>query len=131
MVGGLHGTGMTPIQLAAWAAHASQAGYLRKLKAMRRMVADLDPVTTYVSFSAGKDSSVIAHACHTAHPGMPILMIDPGCPTHWLEHERERWLSYATAHGWNLTLYAWDKWGGDSRADDSEQQYRDKIHRYM
>jgi 3'-phosphoadenosine 5'-phosphosulfate sulfotransferase (PAPS reductase)/FAD synthetase len=122
---------MTPMQLAAWTAHASQSGYRRKLDAMRRRVADLDPATTYVSFSAGKDSSVIAHACHAAHPGIPILMIDPGCPTHWLERERDRWLSYAAAQGWNLALYAWDKWGGGGRTGDTEQQYRDKIHRDM
>lgn len=130
VVGGLHGAGMTPMQLAGWTAHALQSSYRHKLDAMRQMVADLDPATTYVSFSAGKDSSVIAHACHATHPGIPILMIDPGCPTHWLERERERWQSYAATHNWNLTLYAWDKWE-KPQEDDSEQQYRDRIHRDM
>lgn len=121
---------MTPIQLAAFRAHALRPSYLRKLDAMRSMVAALDPHTTYVSFSAGKDSSVIAHACHDAHPGIPIMMVDPGCPTHWLERERERWCSYALEMGWNLTIYPWDKWG-TKRDSGSEQQYRDRIHSSM
>lgn len=98
------------MQIARWRAHATLPPYRRKLAAMRALVAGIDPRTTYVSFSAGKDSAVIAHACHAAHPGIAILMIDPGCPTHWLAHERERWLDYAQQHGWALTLYPWDKW---------------------
>lgn len=130
MVGRLHGAGMTPMQLAAFRAHATLSGYRRKLDALRQTVAALDPATTYVSFSAGKDSAVIAHVCHAAKPSIPILMIDPGCPTHWLESERARWLAYASANGWNLTLYPWDKW--EARRDsDTEQQYRDRIHSSM
>lgn len=121
---------MTPMQLAAFRAHATLSGYRRKLDALRQTVAALDPATTYVSFSAGKDSAVIAHACHAAHNGIPILMTDPGCPTHWLEHERKRWIDYAEWQGWNLTLYPWDKWE-TRREDDTEQQYRDRIHASM
>lgn len=121
---------MTPLQIAAFRAHATLAGYRRKLDAMKQMVAALDPSTTYVSFSAGKDSAVIAHACHAAHHGIPILMIDPGCPTHWLEHERARWVNYAAANGWNLTLYPWDKWGLDL-ATDSTEEYQRRIHDNM
>jgi len=121
---------MKPIQLAAFRAHASRAGYLRKLHKLRQTMAGLDPDTTYVSFSAGKDSAVIAHACHAVHPGIPILMIDPGCPTHWLDHERDCWLAYASDQAWNLTLYPWDKWGRP-REGDTEKQYRQRIHSSM
>lgn len=121
---------MTPMQLAAFRAHATQSGYLRKVDAMRQMVAALDPAASYVSFSAGKDSAVIAHACHAAHPGIPILMIDPGCPTHWLDHERQRWLDYATSQSWNLTLYRWDKWGLDLDTE-SVEDYQKRIHADM
>ena len=121
---------MTPIQTAGFRAHATQVGYQRKLALLRECVAALDPSTTYVSFSAGKDSAVIAHACHAAHRGIQILMIDPGCPTHWLESERARWLEYAGANDWNLTFYPWDKWEA-RRETDTEQQYRDRIHLSM
>lgn len=121
---------MTPMQLAAFSAHATLPGYRRKLDSMLDMVAAIDPATTYVSFSAGKDSAVVAHACHAVHPGIPILMIDPGCPTHWLEHERARWLAYAATQGWDLTLYPWDKWEA-RRECDTEQQYRERIHGSM
>lgn len=121
---------MTPMQIAGFRAHAMLPSYRRKLDALRRTAAGLDPSITYVSFSAGKDSAVIAHACHAANPGIPILMIDPGCPSHWLEHERSRWLNYAAANSWNLTLYPWDKWG-ERRDSDTEQQYRDRIHSSM
>lgn len=130
MVERLRGAGMTPIQIAAYRAHAIQSGYRRKLEQLEETARQLDPKCTYVSFSAGKDSSVIAHAAHAAHPQIPILMIDPGCPTHWLEHERQCWLDYATANGWQLTLYPWDKWR-QWRGDDTEQQYRDNIHKGM
>lgn len=122
---------MTPIQIAGFRAHATQASYRSKLAAMRRMVADIDPATTYVSFSAGKDSAVIAHACHAAHPGIAIMMVDPGCPTHWLEHERERWLRYAGDAGWALTLFPWEKWGHYAPAGESVCEYQSRIHKDM
>mgnify|MGYP000973143008 CR=1 FL=1 len=121
---------MTPIQIAAMRAHALTAAYRRRLADLHDLVAGIDPETSYVSFSAGKDSAVIAHACHAAHPGMPILMIDPGCPTHWTEQEREEWKNYAKRHGWNLTLYEWDKWGLDLETDDVAD-YQQRIHRDM
>lgn len=122
--------GMTPLKIAAFRAHATQAAYRRKLEALRASALALDPACTYVSFSAGKDSAVIAHACHAAHPGIAILMIDPGCPTHWTEEERTAWLDYATAQGWNLTLFPWDKWGIDLQTD-STTDYQARIHQSM
>jgi 3'-phosphoadenosine 5'-phosphosulfate sulfotransferase (PAPS reductase)/FAD synthetase len=84
--------------------------------------------TCYVSFSAGKDSSVVADACHRVAPGIPMLMSDPGCPTHWTEEERSGWIATAKARGWSLTLFAWDKW--QSRPSDAEDgaAYRRAVH---
>jgi 3'-phosphoadenosine 5'-phosphosulfate sulfotransferase (PAPS reductase)/FAD synthetase len=121
---------MTPMQLAGFRAHAALPVYRRRLADLRHMVAGIDPATTYVSFSAGKDSAVLAHACQQAHPDIPILMIDPGCPTHWLESERQRWRDYAAAHGWRLTLFPWDKWAG-AQEGESEKAYQARIHASM
>lgn len=121
---------MTPLFLAAMAARASDRGYRGRLARLRADLAALDPAQCYVSFSAGKDSAVLAHAAHAVHPGLPIWMIDPGCPTHWLESERAAWLAYAERRGWPLTLFPWDKWGED-RGGGSAAQYRARIHARM
>lgn len=84
----------------------------------------------YVSFSAGKDSAVLAHAAHAVHPGIPIWMVDPGVPTHWLGAERQRWIDYAAASGWTLRLFPWDKWA-DVGAANGEQQHRKMAHNAM
>jgi 3'-phosphoadenosine 5'-phosphosulfate sulfotransferase (PAPS reductase)/FAD synthetase len=129
-VGGLHGAGVSPMQVAGFRAHATSTAYARKLHSLRAHVASLDAAISYVSFSAGKDSAVVAHACHAAHPGIAILMVDPGCPTHWTERERTRWLEYARDHDWNLRLFTWDKWGATA-ADESVDQYRARVHGAM
>ena len=121
---------MTPLQIASFKAHARSPAYNRKLDQMIDLVTSIDPTTSYVSFSAGKDSAVIAHSCHKIHPDIPILMIDPGCPTHWTEPERERWVDYADKNGWNLRLFAWDKWGMSLDTDDIAE-YQDRIHKDM
>ena len=79
------------------------------------------PDETYVSFSAGKDSAVLAHAAHSVFPGIQMCLVDPGVPYHWLDDERTMWLDYAREHGWNLRVFPWDKWGG-VLADDQEQR---------
>jgi 3'-phosphoadenosine 5'-phosphosulfate sulfotransferase (PAPS reductase)/FAD synthetase len=81
----------------------------------------------YVSFSAGKDSSVLAHACHYIMPGIPILMVDPGSPVHWTASEKQTWLDYAEAQGWNLKLFPWDKYATAPRTGDLTT-YRTKVH---
>ena len=81
----------------------------------------------YVSFSAGKDSAVLAHACHSVMPGIPILMTDPGCPVHWTEQERQAWLDFAGMAGWNLRLFAWDKYAV-ARPTASAAAYRRSVH---
>ena len=127
VVAPLPGAGMTPIQIAQFHAHALTRAFQRKLGALRETVEALDPASSYVSFSAGKDSAVIAHACHLAHPGIAILMVDPGCPTHWTESERVIWRAYAQVHGWDLHLFLWDKWGLDLETD-STIDYQQRIH---
>lgn len=122
--------GMTPIQIAAFRAHATLPAYQRRLAALRDLVSGIDPKKSYVSFSAGKDSAVIAHACHQTHPEIPILMTDPGCPTHWTEDERDTWLSYASKNQWRLTIYPWEKWRLDLHTD-SEVEYQRRIHEDM
>jgi 3'-phosphoadenosine 5'-phosphosulfate sulfotransferase (PAPS reductase)/FAD synthetase len=126
----LHGTAMTPIQLAAFRAHAHRPTYRQKLEELQTLAASLDPRSSYVSWSAGKDSSVVAHACHAAHPGITILMTDPGIPVHWMEPERERWMAYARAAAWNLTIYLWDKYA-DQRDDETFDQYSHRVHSTM
>lgn len=96
---------------------------------MRTLSRELDE-SSYVSFSAGKDSSVIAHACHAVYPGIPILMSDGGCPVRWMEYEREMWLQYAAAQGWNLHLFPWDKFS-TIRTGGTVKQYQQRSHNAM
>jgi len=101
---------MDALTRAGFIAHAQSAGYQRRLGTTIALLrAELDD-RSYVSFSAGKDSSVIAHLCHAIRSDIPVLMVDPGCPTHWLEGERLAWTAYAEAFGWQLVLFPWDKW---------------------
>lgn len=121
---------MTPLFLAACQAHARTRGYQRKEEALHDLMRQRDPAKTYVGFSAGKDSTVCAHACHQAHPGIAMLMVDPGCPTHWLEEERQFWVSYAEAQRWALTLFPWDKWRLQTDQEDISA-YQATIHADM
>ena len=82
---------------------------------------------TYVSFSAGKDSSVIAHLAHLVKPGIPILMVDPGCPTHWTEDERKIWIEYAKCHGWKLKIFPWNKWEKERSAEKLASLHHDQF----
>jgi sulfate adenylyltransferase subunit 2 len=95
------------------------------------MAEQVDPARTYVSFSAGKDSAVLAHAAHAAHPGIAILQMDSGCPFLWLEEERSEWIDYATAHGWNYHRFEWDKWGLHADTATDVETYQKRIHANM
>ena len=64
----------------------------------------------YVSFSAGKDSSVCAHLCNELKPGIPLFLVEPPGQTLWLNEERQAWLGYAETNGWSLKLFSWDRW---------------------
>lgn len=118
------------ISRAEYLLRAKRADYQcreRQLGALLRRELD---ARCYVSFSAGKDSAVVAHACHAARPGITMLMVDPGCPVHWTEEERAAWLAYAQAQGWNLTLFPWDKYASAPRSGDLAT-YRAAVHDEM
>ena len=121
---------MTPLQIAAFRAHTESSTFRRKLAALDAFMDTVCPATSYVSFSAGKDSSVIAHACHERHPGIAMLMVDPGVPTHWTLRERTNWLDYATVNGWNLTVFPWNKWG-TRRDEETTEEYQARVHADM
>ena len=123
-------TQMTPIWCAACISHAQTPGYRNKLRQAIEIIRAIDPAVTYVGFSAGKDSAVVADLCHRVHPGIPILMIDPGTPTHWTDEDRAQWLRWIERAGWNFHRFDWDKWGGN-RAQESVEDYQQAIHNEM
>lgn len=100
-------------QMLAFRLHAKTRAYHRRLDRLRCSLDGLEPARCYVSFSAGKDSSVLAHAAHVQHPGIPIRCVDTGVPYHWTEAERSMWSAYAQAQGWDYQIIPWDKWGDD------------------
>jgi 3'-phosphoadenosine 5'-phosphosulfate sulfotransferase (PAPS reductase)/FAD synthetase len=101
---------MSPLQIAGFRAHSTSASYRRRFAELQETIATrVDLARGYVSFSAGKDSSVIAHAIHAAYPHIPILMVDPGIPYHWTDVDRETWLTYARENDWPLVRFPWDK----------------------
>lgn len=112
---------------------ARTARFRARCAALTRLLAEhISPRDSYVSFSAGKDSSVIAHAAHAVHPGIAMLCVDSGVPYRWTAEERERWLAYAREHGWNLTLVPWDKWGDASvRHARDAAAHRRAVHARM
>jgi 3'-phosphoadenosine 5'-phosphosulfate sulfotransferase (PAPS reductase)/FAD synthetase len=114
-------------QIGMFRLHAKTPDYRRKERAMLSFLERRLDGSACVSFSAGKDSAVIAHACQAVRPDIPILMVDPGVPTHWEETERERWLAYAVENGWNLRLFPWEKWAGKTNQTSAEA-YREAIH---
>ena len=83
----------------------------------------------YVSFSAGKDSMIVAHLCAQLRPQTPILMVDPGVPVHWTEEDRQRILSYANESCWSLRRFEWDKFANVKAVEaKNESEYRDAVH---
>lgn len=110
--------------------YAKQYEYQRKVSSLMTKLKNGIDETCYVSFSAGKDSSVLAHACHAINPSIPILMVDPGCPTHWTSTERDTWLDYAKFNGWNLIRFEWDKWKKEWNETDIKK-YQKNVHNEM
>lgn len=108
---------------------ARRPEYLRRRARLLDLLhAELD-ARCYVSFSAGKDSAVIAHACHAVRPDIPMLMVDPGVPIHWTAEERDEWCGYAYREGWNLRLFPWDKYATERPQEAAE--YRASVHADM
>lgn len=100
----------------------------RRLKQRLRddLARELDD-TCYVSFSGGKDSTVLAHAAHLALPGIPILCSDSGVPFRWTADERDRFAACARERGWNYRTFTWDKWG-QTRVTADAAKYRASVH---
>lgn len=121
---------MDELTRAGFLGHAQSRPFRRRVLAtIEVLLAHLD-ARSYVSFSAGKDSSVVADLCHRHRQGVPMLMVDPGCPTHWLEEERSTWIDFAARRGWNLRLFPWNKWAAVAGAAD-EQDHRRRAHAGM
>lgn len=100
---------------------------------MKHLISSIEAVpadNAYVSFSAGKDSAVLAHAANVVYPGIQIWMVDPGIPTHWTEEEQDKWLEYASSMRWSLRVFPWDKWAEVGEAA-SEKDHRKKAHDSM
>lgn len=110
--------------------HARLGGYLVREAALLEFLSLHIDERTVVAWSAGKDSSVVAHAAARIRPHIPILMVDPGCPTHWTEAERAGWVDYAAAAKWRLRLFAWDKWSAVGGARDTADHQR-RAHTSM
>lgn len=109
---------------------AAQRSYQAREQRMLKWIDERAADDCYVSWSAGKDSMVVAHAVHHLRSSLPLLMVDPGIPIHWTDEDRERMLAYADA--WPLTLFPWDKFGAGSAATEtSEAKYRTAIHASM
>lgn len=121
---------MDVITIAGFRAHASSSSFQRRHAESARLLKAMLGDKSYVSFSAGKDSSVVAHMCHRVRPGIHVLMVDPGCPVHWLDGERRQWLEYAAGAGWNLTLFPWDKAAATADAA-TEEDHRRLAHKNM
>lgn len=120
----------TKISRSEFALRSKRTDYqLRELGLLARLRRELSG-DCYVSFSAGKDSVVVAHACHAIRPGIPILMCDPGVPVHWLANEREQWLDYAKRNAWNLRLFPWEKFS-NSAAIEKYNAHPTSVHNSM
>jgi phosphoadenosine phosphosulfate reductase len=111
MVGALRdAASMTPIERAAFLAHAARPAWRARVDAALKLIGEHIDDHSYVSWSAGKDSMVVADLCRRLRQDVPILMVDPGVPTHWTDNERESMLAYAERSGWALKIFPWDKW---------------------
>lgn len=119
---------MSKIDRVYFRLRARQSSYQRReattLAWLRERIAD----DCYVSWSAGKDSQVVAHLANRVLPGIPVLIADCGVPYHWTEEERRRLLDYAAEQRWNVTSYAWDKWSDAVLSAERAESYRQLVH---
>jgi 3'-phosphoadenosine 5'-phosphosulfate sulfotransferase (PAPS reductase)/FAD synthetase len=116
------------IDAAYFRLRASQVEYARRESSMLRRLRNRIDERCYVSWSAGKDSMVVAHAAHWLC-GVPILMVDPGVPIHWTDEDKARMIGYAQAQGWNWRLFPWDKFR--TATSNNGADYRKQIHADM
>ncbi|HET6374596.1 MAG TPA: phosphoadenosine phosphosulfate reductase family protein, partial [Methylocella sp.] len=121
---------ITPLRRAEYLAHSASRRFRAREAEAMDLVRRLIDEHSYVSWSAGKDSMVVADLCRRANPSIPVLMADPGCPVHWTEDERSAMLSYAAAHGWDIHIFNWDK-ESIMAGSGSVEQKRSRIHGIM
>lgn len=107
---------------------ARQLSYMRRETAMLDWIRERIDDGCYVSWSAGKDSMVVAHAVNQVHP-VPVLMVDPGVPIHWTDEDKKRMVEYAEQQRWKWQLFPWSK--SLSKAPESDAAYRRQIHSEM
>lgn len=108
---------------------ARQREYLQKELAMIRWLRQRLDQRCYVSWSAGKDSTVVAHCAKQLRSDVPILMVDPGVPIHWTDGDRANMTGFAQYRGWNLRLFPWDKFS--KPLADNSAEYRQQVHDTM
>lgn len=83
----------------------------------------------YLSWSAGKDSMVMAHLCRRVNVTRPILCSDTGVPYRWSQGDKDKFTSWCEQHGWNVIYFNWDKWADrKAAAEVDEHEYRRRIH---
>lgn len=119
---------MSKIDRVYYKLRARQSAYQRREETALAWLSARVADNCYVSWSAGKDSQVVAHLANRVHPGIPVLIADCGVPYHWTENERQRLLDYATAQGWSVSIYPWDKWSDAVLGEDRAESYRRLVH---
>lgn len=116
------------IDTAYYRLRSSQYSYRARESALLRWLDEHVGPDCYISWSAGKDSTVVAHAARRVNPALPVLMVDPGVPIHWTDDDRARMLGWCP----DAKLFAFAKF---ARADVSHEQdadaYRAAVHRVM
>lgn len=108
---------------------ARQREYQQRELAMVKWLRTRLDETCYVSWSAGKDSTVVAHCAKQLRADIPILMVDPGVPIHWTEGDKANMLGFAQYRGWNVRLFPWQKFAAST--SNNEVEYRKQIHDSM
>lgn len=108
---------------------AAQWDYQRRESRMLRWLEMRINDDCYVSWSAGKDSMVVAHATHRLRSDIQLLMVDPGIPMHWTEDDRGRTLAFVES--WSVRLFPWDKRQAGAPVDGDEKHYREAVHKSM
>lgn len=117
------------IEVAYFRLRAAQYDYRSRESRMAAWLRQRLDERCYVSWSAGKDSTVIAHCAKQLRADVPILMVDPGVPIHWTCGDKAKMVGFAEYRGWNLRRFAWDKF--QQPLADNSAEYRQQIHESM
>lgn len=118
---------MSKINRTYYRVRSMHADYIAREQRMLRWLDDRLGAHCYVSWSAGKDSTVVAHAAVSLRPDIAVLMVDPGVPIHWTREDRLRMLE--CARDWKYQLFSWRKFdNAKALAAPSEPEYRKAVH---